>query len=162
MTHAPINTCAWCKSHNDHFSWTDEREPLCSQECLDKYRFGKAQGLITGSASALSATQRREISAKLHTLTRFRGTMSAIKRQELRGNYKLARNISGLVIFVCTIVALGYFYAYTGLPEHAEYSTVAFLLFGASLLAAFAIVVYLYSRIEWYLRFKQLKKDSGL
>lgn len=160
-------TCAWCKANTEKISWTDDGESVCSDECLDKYQFGKSEGLITGRVSDLSATQRRQISERLHILLRLQGTVRAVEREELRGVYKKAEIIGNtlilLIVLGSIVFSLQSLILYKiSILQRAEYIGFHFLLYIGLLFLAGIIIMYLQKRLAWYLRFRQMTRDAGI
>lgn len=159
--------CAWCKNETKEIVWTDDKEPICSDKCFNKYQFGKSEGLITGGVSDLSAAQRRQISERLHILLRLKGTVRAVEREELRGIYKKAETIGNTAIFLVVLGSIvfclqGLIVYKVSFLQRAEYIGFHFLLYMGLLFFAGIIIMYLQKRLAWYLRFKQMTREAGI
>jgi len=152
--------CAWCKKDGNVFHWTEDREPLCSEECTNKYHFGRANNMFSGKVSDLSAEQRRAVSRERHHLMQFRGAMRSVDRHELKGWHKgIFRTISTL-LYLSLFITIGHYYWWVGFFARTPLSPlrdfIPVVVFYALLFTAFAIQ----ARIRWMLRFHQLYRES--
>lgn len=155
-------TCAWCKGETKETVWTDDKEPICADKCFNKYQFGKSEGLITGSISDLSAAERGQISERFNTLVRFKSTAHAIRKEVLHGTYKKLKTIGSTLIFLVVFSSQLVLTSRFGILERAEYSASSFFIFGASLVLALVIVVYLQKWFAWFLCIRQMARDAGI
>jgi len=150
-------TCAWCKKETNGHTWTKDKEPLCSDECEAKYYFGLNRGMFSGKASELSKEKRREVSERVHVFENFYSVMSHIKREELAGQFKKFYIIGCLLIFV----AMSGLYVLTGLLVNriVNYPLIA-IIFNFGVLFTYCVAaIKIKTKLEWYLKFLQLKKD---
>ena len=142
--------CAWCKKEEiDPWEWSQNKEPLC-KDCVDKYNFGLARGMIKGKVSNLSKEQRREISARLHNLIRFRGAINSIDKEILTGRAKTLSLVSAWVLGLLAICA--------GIISTSWFSDE----FPNMLLVISFIIlaIFLQARFKWFLKYRQLKQES--
>ncbi len=146
-----MDTCAWCKKEEiSVYARSEHKEAICS-DCEYKYRYAFQQKMFVGKVADLSKEQRREISAYLNNISRFVSAIRSVKREELAGNFKLASNCFGWLLFLIVILLVGF----SSKWSESSNGFIQLLVFvGIQVYAIFAML--LLQRVQWLLKFFQL------
>ena len=144
--------CAWCKDSTENPALKSKiGETICAR-CVGKYRYALEVGIAKGKLSDLSKEQRRQVSVELEELRVFYKIIRMAERQSLLGIPKIVNFFVILTLIIILFLVLGWLINRLGEESLLLYVATAGL---------FCLMIIIYFRIRWSLKFWQLKRKSG-